>query len=72
MYVLMSDANCTCTCTLRLSSDIDVISWPLQAAIGNSRRTDDELEQLSVVREPRQRDSSPYNSTKVSEILPTE
>ena len=37
-----------------------------QAAIGNSRRTDDELEQLSVVREPRQRDSSPYNTSKVS------
>ena len=38
----------------------------VQAAIGNSRRTDDELEQLSIVREPRQRDSSPYNTSKVS------
>lgn len=43
----------------------------LRAAIGNSGRTDDELEHLSMVIEPRQRDSASLNSSKTEEqVLP--
>ena len=45
------------------------MSYSLQAAIGNSGRTDDELEHLSTVIEPRQRDSASLNSAKVSNCL---
>ena len=41
------------------------VCYSLQAAIGNSGRTDDELEHLSMVIEPRQRDSASLNSSKV-------